>query len=48
MFNVLVLLPATLVLSWLVGRTRNTTVGILLHTLFHGVGAVALMLAILR
>jgi membrane protease YdiL (CAAX protease family) len=46
-WDLLALLPVTLLLSFLVLRLRNTTSGIVLHTLFNGLGLITLLLGVL-
>ena len=46
-WDLLALLPVTLLLSFLVVRLRNNTPGVVLHTLFNGMGILPLVLGIM-
>jgi membrane protease YdiL (CAAX protease family) len=46
-WNVLALIPVTLILSYVVVRLRNTTVGLVLHFLFNGLILIPLTIAVM-
>lgn len=47
-WDILPILPLTLILSFIVWRTKNNTIGIILHLLINGIGLIPILIGILR